>query len=81
MSSIRNRKHHGGPKEDALAALDAAGETTRSVSIQSYGKEIPIGGFTFKLKTGFYQSELLAKPDTEPDSTYIVIDVNSIGSQ
>lgn len=83
----RYRKHRGGGlREDALGALAAAGQTPDSVSGQSYqpglpGKEIHIGGFTFKHQAGFYNSQLLAKLDGSHDSTYVEVATNYLGSQ
>ena len=81
------RKHRGGGlREDALRALAAAGQTPDSVSGQSYqpglpGKEVHLGGFTFKHQAGFYNSQLLAKLDGSNDSTYVEVAKNYLGSQ
>jgi len=73
----------GGVKEEALAALAAAGKNTDSLSRELYssGKMEIINGYTFKFTTGFYNSKLYAKKEEENDSTYVEIATNNIGSQ
>ena len=73
----------GGVKEEALAALAAAGKTTDSLSSELYTSKTTetINGYTFQFTTGYNNSTLYAKKKGESDSTYVEIATNNIGSQ
>ena len=81
--NVRRRQMGGGVKEEALAALAAAGKTTDSMTSELYTSKTTetINGYTFKFTPGFYNSTLYAKMEGANDSTYLEIDTNHIGSQ
>jgi hypothetical protein len=64
--SGRRKQRGGGLLEDALAVLEANGETLKSIARKSYcGEPVVVGDITFKNTGGFYTSRLLASRNGE----------------